>query len=62
MGRVFERARDQKGISVVPALMFLALLLFLSLGPFSQTAWDLVEPVVVHAKRAFISVLSSIYC
>jgi len=58
MGRVLGSVKSQKGISVFPAVVFLALLLFLCIGPFSRTVSDLIEPVLLHVQRTSSSVLT----
>ena len=53
---------DQKGVSAFPVMILLALFLYLSFGPFSETAADLVEPVSEIGNRTYLTIISWIYC
>jgi hypothetical protein len=53
-----ELVKNQKGISVFPVVILVAVFLFLSFGPFSTTAARLLKPVVEHANRIVYSVFS----
>jgi hypothetical protein len=49
--KLMAAIKAQRGVSNLPLVALLALFAFLALGFFSDTAGEVVEPIVKHLRR-----------